>query len=190
MVLADWATKGSSRSKRRERAEWAAKGLKRCMGCGEGKAFAEFTRAQKSRDGRYHLCRPCLKADRRKRYDPVRQRIRDYERVSARMLELKGGRSCARCGEAHPGTLDFHHRDPAQKLFILATVNARARDQEEIAAEIAKCDVLCANCHRKLHWEQTDQAYQDALAMVAKEASDSTRPELQVIFDTGAMDGS
>lgn len=58
------------------------------------------------------------------------------------------------CGESHVACLDFHHRDPSQKkgnVMILAASGASIRSLD---AEIDKCDVLCANCHRKLHWAQ------------------------------------
>jgi hypothetical protein len=43
--------------------------------------------------------------------------------------------------------MDFDHRDGATKLFEL---NAVARKTvKDILSEIAKCDVVCANCHRK-----------------------------------------
>lgn len=66
--------------------------------------------------------------------------------------ELKSRLTCIRCGENHPATLDFHHRDPSSKV---AAVSEGVRDgwkRERILAEIEKCDVLCANCHRKEHY--------------------------------------
>lgn len=62
----------------------------------------------------------------------------------------KGG--CIRCEESHPSCLDFHHRDRATKDADIATM--RRFGIPRLIAEIAKCDVLCANCHRKLHWEE------------------------------------
>jgi 5-methylcytosine-specific restriction endonuclease McrA len=49
---------------------------------------------------------------------------------------------CSRCPEHHPACLDFHHLDPTGK--DLSVGNA-------ISSEIAKCVLLCSNCHRKLH---------------------------------------
>ncbi len=58
--------------------------------------------------------------------------------------------ACRYCGESDPTCLDFHHRNPKEKEFLLSLAVARA-SLERIKAEVAKCDVLCANCHRKLH---------------------------------------
>lgn len=63
----------------------------------------------------------------------------------------KEGRICARCGESDPACLDFHHRDPKQKLFSLAAVSTHAWAIAKMQAEIEKCDLICANCHRKEH---------------------------------------
>lgn len=60
---------------------------------------------------------------------------------------------CRDCSETHVACLDFHHRDPKQKKFNLSTGYARYED-ETLYAEIMKCDVICANCHRKLHYEE------------------------------------
>lgn len=50
--------------------------------------------------------------------------------------------------------LDFHHKDLALKSYNIAAM-ARGKlgegKKKRILEEIAKCDVLCANCHRKLH---------------------------------------
>jgi hypothetical protein len=62
---------------------------------------------------------------------------------------------CADCGEKHPACLDFHHLDESQKGQTIARMVVRA-SPANIDAEIAKCVVLCANCHRKRHFnEQT-----------------------------------
>lgn len=62
----------------------------------------------------------------------------------------KAEHPCVKCGEADPVCLDFHHIDPTQKKFLIALAVARA-SLKRIQEEIAKCEILCANCHRKLH---------------------------------------
>lgn len=59
---------------------------------------------------------------------------------------------CNRCDEDHPACLEFHHRDKAQKSFDVTKGAERGFSRERIAAEISKCEVLCANCHRKEEW--------------------------------------
>lgn len=59
---------------------------------------------------------------------------------------------CNRCGFSHPAALQFHHKDPTAKEAAIASVSANwsvARLQEEIA----KCEVLCANCHAIEHYK-------------------------------------
>lgn len=69
--------------------------------------------------------------------------------------------SCVDCGESDILVLQFDHRDPRTKRFNLSNASSRY-SLEEVMEEIAKCDVVCANCHcrrtarmfnwKKLHW--------------------------------------
>lgn len=61
---------------------------------------------------------------------------------------------CSKCSEKHPACLEFHHLDPSQKEFEISTAMANNLSLVRIKSEIAKCIILCANCHRKLHWEE------------------------------------
>jgi hypothetical protein len=67
--------------------------------------------------------------------------------------QLKATLECAQCGENHPATLQFHHLDPQKKDFNLSEAVRQGYGFERIKREIAKCAVLCANCHAKLHYE-------------------------------------
>jgi len=58
---------------------------------------------------------------------------------------------CEVCGEARLICLDFHHDKPELKEFGMGDVEGQSLAR--IAAEIAKCSVLCANCHRVKHAE-------------------------------------
>lgn len=79
----------------------------------------------------------------------IRQRQQD---LIEWLREVRNGLSCQQCGEADPACLDFHHRDPAEKEVELGRiVKVKGWSKARIMAEIEKCDVLCANCHRKLH---------------------------------------
>jgi hypothetical protein len=50
--------------------------------------------------------------------------------------------------------LQFHHIDPGTKEIELSTAISRGWSKKRILAEVAKCIVLCANCHLKHHWRE------------------------------------
>lgn len=77
-----------------------------------------------------------------KRKDEMRTWLRDYKRSC----------SCVVCGETHPACLTFHHRNPSEKLIEVSITIQYGFAKERVLAEIEKCDVMCANCHAKLHW--------------------------------------
>jgi hypothetical protein len=56
---------------------------------------------------------------------------------------------CVDCGEEDSDVLEFDHRDPKTKLFALS--EGHTQTLKAVKAEVAKCDVRCANCHRKRH---------------------------------------
>jgi hypothetical protein len=71
-------------------------------------------------------------------------------RTKARLVALHGGR-CVRCGyDTHLAALVFHHRDPGSKNFAIS-VDGVPRAWARLVEEAAKCDLLCANCHREVH---------------------------------------
>lgn len=56
---------------------------------------------------------------------------------------------CADCGGEFPGVcMDFHHRDPETKKFVISEWWSHASSLGTLQAEIDKCDIICANCHR------------------------------------------
>lgn len=99
--------------------------------------------------------------------DPKRlreQRQRSYEKTKdARRPALRASRKasqqtkrevfdalkrhpCMDCGGSYPPcVMDWDHRDGEVKLFNIASLKASV---EDMLIEIAKCDLVCANCHR------------------------------------------
>lgn len=59
---------------------------------------------------------------------------------------------CLYCDESDQSCLDLHHRDPATKVMEVSRMVTRELAVLIVVAEAKKCDVVCANCHRKLHW--------------------------------------
>lgn len=71
-------------------------------------------------------------------------------RMKARAVAFMG-LVCSGCGRnGHQAVFEFHHRDPAEKEFGI-TSDGIPRRWEKIVAELAKCVMLCANCHREVH---------------------------------------
>ena len=71
-------------------------------------------------------------------------------RTKQRAVELFGGR-CAGCGRLVPvAAFEFHHREAGTKEFAISA-DGIPRRWERIVAELGKCVLLCANCHREVH---------------------------------------
>jgi hypothetical protein len=72
--------------------------------------------------------------------------------IKAWLSEYKATLKCSRCPETHPACLEFHHKNPLEKDINVGWVASWGWSVERITKEIDKCIVLCANCHRKQHW--------------------------------------
>lgn len=73
-----------------------------------------------------------------------------------RLFEYKLGLECADCPPGtkhHPFQLDFDHRPGADKVDNVSAMAGRA-SWKRMMEEIDKCDVVCANCHRRRTWNQ------------------------------------
>lgn len=80
-----------------------------------------------------------------------RWQLRQQEKIRA----IKEATPCARCGELFPYFVtDFHHRDPKTKLFKINETQRSTKAWQRVLDEIAKCDLLCSNCHRFAEHEE------------------------------------
>jgi hypothetical protein len=83
------------------------------------------------------------------------QRVRVNRRSKERRAELKGyvtayllEHPCVDCGEPDPIVLEFDHVR-GEKLYNVGDIPRQACGMATLLAEIAKCEVRCANCHRR-----------------------------------------
>lgn len=81
------------------------------------------------------------------------QTIRSLKR-KLEIIDLKGG-GCEVCGyNKNLSALQFHHRNPKDKEFGLDARTLGNLKMETILNELAKCDLLCANCHLEEHHQE------------------------------------
>lgn len=74
-------------------------------------------------------------------------------KIKEKCLKLMGGK-CILCGYDYCNqALEFHHIDKNGKEFSISTIIAGATPISEILEELKKCVILCANCHREVHYK-------------------------------------
>ena len=130
---------------------------KYCSKCKTYKPLNEFAWKKKKLNKKASTCKSCHKIYRDKYYKINKKR--EQKRITDRKKQLrlfikdyKNNLKCNRCDENHPATLQFHHKDPTIKETEIATAVNRGWSIKRIINEIEKCEVLCANCHSKIHW--------------------------------------
>ena len=103
------------------------------------------------------VCRVCQKEYRRTHYVANKQKYIEksklYKENFLQWYEgLKQTLRCQSCGESRWWVLDFHHTNPNEKDDDIADL-VRLCNKKKVLEEISKCQVLCSNCHRDLHYQ-------------------------------------
>ena len=125
-------------------------GLKRCGRCGEELPLNAFNRLA---DGLQHWCRECFRAYFRMRGDAHRHQSAQArrKRVAAakrHVADHLATHHCVDCGEDDPRVLDFDHL--GDKVALVSALAGWGAPVARLDAEIARCAVRCANCHRRV----------------------------------------
>jgi hypothetical protein len=136
-------------------ARWATnwKGYS-CRVCDE----CERARMQRKRENPEYKAREAAAMGRWRLNNPEaykQQYTAQFNKKRQLLLDARAG-GCMQCGEKHPACLDFHHRNPEEKEGHIGEF--RKFGTKRLLAEIAKCDVLCANCHRKFHYDERQES--------------------------------
>src|SRR5215469_13548519 len=130
---------------------------KRCAMCGLIKQISEFPVRANNRPRPNAYCKECQRVYSREHYrknarkhnqrrlaNQRRYRVRNRRLMDQHLAE----RACIDCGEDDPIVLEFDHvRGP--KLADVSTLVSRAFPWKRIREEMEKCEVRCANCHRR-----------------------------------------
>lgn len=131
--------------------------MKTCRRCKTEKDESDFSFKNKSKGILRDLCKSCTKDDDKKYYlkDKRRESMRRAKSKSKEKLkdfldEVKDKGECEKCGEARHYLLDFHHL--TNKSFTISEAPSKCISLENLKLEVSKCVLLCANCHRELHY--------------------------------------
>lgn len=118
--------------------------MKKCKIC-------EIVKDEKEFGQRY--CKDCTKEYYREYYQKNKEIVNATHNKWRKKFyqwwyDYKSQLKCENCGFNHPATLDFHHiRDKKDDVGRLVTM----LNKKKLLEEVAKCIVLCSNCHRIHH---------------------------------------
>lgn len=124
-----------------------------------------------------HWCRDCFKRYFRERGAEHREQVkagraRRVPRAREHVLSHLRAHPCVDCSERDPVVLEFDHVR-GEKLHHVARLVADGADVKKLNAEIEKCDVVCANCHRRRTARRTDST---RLRLTERRSHDRMRP--------------
>lgn len=128
--------------------------MKICKRCGVSKAYSDFHKSAKSKDGLHSYCKICNNRQRIEKYrnniteekvyrDGWRKRSQDECR--AFIVDYLKRHPCVDCGNSDIRVLEFDH--VGDKKYNIASMIG-STSVNRLREEVKKCVVRCANCHR------------------------------------------
>ena len=128
-----------------------------CSKCGPpAKPIENFAIRNRVRGTRQAICRSCQSQYGKWHYQTYRlayirkARIRNAAQSKINgefLIEYLSNHPCADCGEADIVVLEFDHQ--RDKLLEVSALSREGYSLDKLKQEIAKCEVVCANCHRR-----------------------------------------
>ena len=131
--------------------------VKVCCFCKQEKKECEFSKNSSKVDGLQTMCKACNSYRCKARYKTHGPRMREQIKVATKIrrgaliehvLHYLYKNPCVDCGESDVLVLEFDHVRGKKKMAISQMVSGEYT-KRLIDEEIAKCDVRCANCHRR-----------------------------------------
>lgn len=119
-----------------------------CKTCKSVFPISELMKDSQRSKGYRNKCLRCLAASRGREYNPKARRRNHCGSTAEKKRFLDSLRSvpCTDCGQKFlPCAMDFDHVGP--KSFGIMN-KYRDKTMEQLKQEVAKCEVVCANCHR------------------------------------------
>lgn len=126
-----------------------------CSYCQTEKPLTDFGKNKSKRDGLQTYCIICKQDFNKKAYIANPTYFADKKRAAAKLIRekvatIKTNAGCFCCREDDECCLDFHHFDQKTKKDSVSNL-INDGSLRQVMVEIAKCVILCANCHRKSH---------------------------------------
>lgn len=130
--------------------------MKLCTKCKLEKPESEFNLKSKEKGTRQSACRICTRRQVRKHYSENKSYYlsKTKERNARTRLEIRKfiwryleSHPCIDCGQNDPIVLEFDHQH-SKKINVSHTTKNNY-SIEKLMKEIDKCEVRCANCHRR-----------------------------------------
>lgn len=123
-----------------------------CTTCKTEKPIlGNFTKNVARKDGLHHSCRDCQSNYTKQHYKNNKKYYKDkklnYGKTIQEAITKAKSKPCMDCKIIYPPyVMDFDHRDGTKKEFNLSF--GRFTGLRRVTKEMAKCDIVCANCHR------------------------------------------
>ena len=130
--------------------------MKVCRTCGEDKPYSEYHKDLQNKVGYKYQCKLCTSAYKKDymgrpgKREQHRQNSADARQRNKEFLidVLNASEGCMDCGNTDVRVLEWDHRDPAQKVHNVSYLVSKGHPIVQVQAEMDKCDLVCANCHR------------------------------------------
>ena len=126
---------------------------KTCTKCKTTKPLDSFSFSNKTKGTRHGFCKECGKIAGKANYQKNKERY--YVQAKKRDKEMRDwideqkSVPCADCGGTFdPVCMDFDHLPGHEKFTNISEMRRRRMAWDRIKTEIAKCEVVCSNCHR------------------------------------------
>ncbi len=129
---------------------------KKCYTCQNFKTLDSFNKNKARKDGLNSICKECSKSKSREYYSEnkenhlkiIRKKTQEIiKRNQEFVLEYLKTHPCVDCEETDLVVLDFDHLK--DKKDSISNMIRLGKSIDNISKEISKCEVRCANCHRR-----------------------------------------